>query len=317
MKIFSRKAIIHNLPEILDALKIHYDRIGRREDKQFTSIKPFGEAEAESLVFLDKPDLAKLEQFVKSPVKLILLRKTWARDNVSALNRIKKSIYLVDNPRQAVAKILDHISTEEDMVSVGIHPTAIVHPEAEIDETAGIGPYCVIGRCRVGPHSRIFAHTVIHTGVNIGSRVIIREFCVIGGHGYGIVRDENTGKLQRMPHIGGVIIEDDVELHTYVHVDQGTLSNTVIGHGTKIAHKVLIGHNVHIGCDCIITAGAVFCGKSSTGNRAWVGVGSIFKEGTKLGDDTVTGLGAVILKDVPAGMVVVGVPAKPIPRKDK
>ena len=195
-----------------------------------------------------------------------------------------------------------------------VHSTALVDPSARIHPSVRIGPYCVIGKCRIGEASDVGAFTVIGDRVRIGRRVRILEHCMIGGPGFSFERDK-TGRLVRTPHVGGVVIEDDVDLFPYVNVDRATLTETRVKRGAKIDHYAHIGHNCTVGRDSVVTAGTVMCGGSHLGAGTWAGVGSIIKEKVRTGKRGIIGLGAVVLKDTEDDSVVVGVPAKPI-RKD-
>jgi UDP-3-O-[3-hydroxymyristoyl] glucosamine N-acyltransferase len=177
-----------------------------------------------------------------------------------------------------------------------------------------ISAFSIIGKCEIGENSIIGSHSIIKDGVIIGKNVVIREHCLIGGPGFGMVRDEH-GHVFRMPHIGHTVIEDDVEIFPYTNVDRATFGLTRIKRGAKLDHYVHVGHNSQVGLDTIVTAGVVFCGKSSVGDRAWLGVGSILKEGVVVEDDTFVGFGSVVLKTVKAGTTVIGVPARPLDKK--
>jgi UDP-3-O-[3-hydroxymyristoyl] glucosamine N-acyltransferase len=231
------------------------------------------------------------------------------------LESMNKTLFLVDSPRYVIGLILREVNPDEDTYPEGVHPTAIVHPEAVVHETAHIGPYCIIGKCRIGERSRILSHTVVSDGVEIGRRVTVREHCVVGSTGCGIARDEKTKRLLRIPHIGRTLIADDVELFPHVNVDRGTLGDTVIGRGTKVGNYVHVSHNVSVGEDAIVTPRSILCGSSSVGSRVWIGVGTIIKEKVHVGDDCLTGLGSVVIRDVANGETVAGVPAKPLKRE--
>jgi UDP-3-O-[3-hydroxymyristoyl] glucosamine N-acyltransferase len=203
------------------------------------------------------------------------------------------------------------VRLEDDQWGTGIHPSALVSPQAQLAEDVTVGPYCVLGSCRVGAGSRIGAFCRIHDGVVLGRRVKIREHASLGGVGFGAERGPD-GILARFPHHGSVIVEDGVEIFPYANVDRGTFGPTRVGEGTFVDHYVHIGHNSSVGRHCIITAQVVLCGKSVIEDRVWLGVGSIIREGRRVGADATVGLGTVVIKDVPAGATVAGVPARHI-----
>ena len=96
----------------------------------------------------------------------------------------------------------------------GIHDTASVHPEASIHSSVTLGKHCVIGKCVIGEGSRIGDFSTVKDGAIIGKNVVIREYCLIGGSGFGFSADTD-GKNERIPHIGVVVIEDDVEIFPF------------------------------------------------------------------------------------------------------
>ncbi len=185
--------------------------------------------------------------------------------------------------KEPYAAFLDSIPLffEEETVSVGASPTAVIDPTAKVDPTASIGPFCVIGphviinaRCvlhsnvTVAEGTTIGESTVLHSGVVVRERSILGSYCtvhnnsVIGADGFGYVPDKTLG-LRKVPQVGTVEIGDHVEIGANTCIDRGAVGATVIGRGTKIDNLVQIGHNVRIGAFCII-CGQVGVAGSST-----------------------------------------------------
>ncbi|MFC2110884.1 hypothetical protein ACFLQ5_00375 [Bacteroidota bacterium] len=140
---------------------------------------------------------------------------------------------------------------------------------------------------------------------------MISEFCNIGGQGFGHIKTER-GKFENYPHLGNVIIEDNVELFPYVNVDRATLSTTRICRGAKIDHFCHIGHNTYVGENTIITAQVVLCGGSKINKESWIGVGSLIKDSIVVGNNVIVGMGSVVLKNIPNNETWAGSPARPI-----
>lgn len=137
----------------------------------------------------------------------------------------------------------------------------------------------------------------------------IGENCSIGYAGFGYERLED-GTLFAMPHLGRVVIEENVTIHNNVCIDRGVIGDTVIGAGTKIDNLVHIAHGVKIGKNCLIAAGAVIGGSCEIGDNCNIWVHASIKNKVKIGSGVTVGMGAVVLKDVPDGATVVGNPAR-------
>ena len=131
----------------------------------------------------------------------------------------------------------------------------------------------------------------------------------IGGSGFGFVKDEN-GTWLEIPHIGRVVIGDNVRIGSNCCIDRGTIDDTIIGDGTKIDNMVHIAHNCKIGRNVIICAGVTFCGSVTIEDDVWLAPGTLIKEGVTIGKGAKTGLGAVVIEDVKPGALVYGCPAK-------
>ena len=301
--------VLNNLADLLKRLDIVYLAVGRNAQKsEFEKIVPMERAQEHDLIFINAPDGNTMRALKETKASCVLLEKNWGQEHLSEIEEIGKHIHLVTHPRLVVAKLLRQMHEKTENLPSGIHLTAIVDDKADIHESVYIGPYCIIGNCSIGKGGRIYAHTIINDRVRIGKDVVIREHCIIGSHGFAFVRDDDEILIGFNP-IGGVIIEDNVEIFPLANVDRGTFEDTVIKSGTKVDHFVHISHNSKVGRNCVITAGVVFCGSSEIGDSSWAGIGSIIKQSTRVGKNTILGMGAVVIKDVEDGDVVAGVPA--------
>lgn len=184
----------------------------------------------------------------------------------------------------------------------------IIHP------TAQIGRNVVLGRgVRIGANTVIYHNSVIGDEVIIGERCVIKSCAVIGEEGFGFERDP-FGKAVRLPHLGTVVIGDEVEIGSLTTVCRGTLGNTTLRNGCKIDDHVHIAHNIDVGEDTFIIACAEVSGGVKIGPRAWIAPNASILNQLIIGSDAVIGLGAVVVKSVPEGTVVAGNPAKPLSR---
>lgn len=209
-------------------------------------------------------------------------------------------------PRLDFARALSYL----ERVAGFIWPqeAAVVHPTARIGSNVFLGRGVVIGAGSI-----IYHNVFIGDDVVVGERCIIKSGAVIGEEGFGFERDE-SGRAVRLPHIGRVIIGNDVEVGALTTVCRGTLGNTVLRDGCKIDDHVHIAHNVDVGEHAFVIACAEVSGGVKIGSRAWVAPNVSIMNQVMIGADSVVGLGSVVTKSVPENSVVIGNPAKPLQR---
>jgi len=255
---------------------------------------------------------------------------TWIRANAEATHRLvrssdvsvvlcpqaafpkdpppSKTFVLVDHPQLRFLRLTKRLSARCESIETGIHHTALVSPLARIGNGVSIGPFAQVGACELGDNVVIKSHAIVRDGVRLGHRVMVSEFVNIGGQGFSHIRNEH-GHLENMPHIGTVVLEDDVEIFPYSNVDRGTLGTTRVGRGTKIDHYCHIGHNTTIGRDTVVTANVTLAGGVIIGNECMIGVGTQLRDGVRVGNGVVVGMSATVTKDIPDGETWVGSPA--------
>ncbi len=262
-----------------------------------------GECDPGSLVWIREATAARLEFLDRGRPSLVICTS-------EAGERIEQPRIITPRPRLDFVLAITQFFKPPRVV--GIDRTAIIESGAKIGKNARIGAYVRIGpQVCIGDDCDISSGVSIEGRVFIGNRCIIKSNSVLGDQGFGFAYDEN-GVPRHFPHLGKLILEDDVWIGACTHVGLATLGTTRIGQGTKIDDLVQFGHNCKVGPNTLIMAHAVLCGGAEVGASCWIAPNSVIKEKVRLGDRVTVGLGAVVLHDVEAGMVVVGVPAKPI-----
>lgn len=233
----------------------------------------------------------------------------------------------VDDPYRTFARLLAAQATPLDRIfPPGIHPTAVVHPDAELGEGVAAGPYSVIGAgCHVGAGTRLGAHVVLEPDVvvgregilyphvvvrercRIGDRTILHPGCVIGADGFGYLPGPEG--LEKVPQVGIVVLGDDVELGAGTCIDRATTGTTVIDSGTKLDNMVQVGHNVRIGKHGVFSAQTGISGSCVVGDGVSMGGQVGIGDHITVGNGAKVGAKSGLHKDVPEGGVVFGYPA--------
>ncbi len=233
------------------------------------------------------------------------------------------------HPYFAFAKSLELFSQAKKAYPEGIHRTAVLEEGVNIEKGVHIGAYVVLDKgvwlkqnvvvlagsfigtnSIIGENSFIYPNVTIEESVEIGNKVIIHSGTVIGSDGFGYVKEE--GIHHKIPQVGRVRIESDVEIGANVTIDRATLGITRIGKGTKIDNLVQIGHNVEIGENCIIVAQVGISGSTKIGNDTVIG-GQVGIGGhLKIGNRVIIGAQSGVTKSVPDDTTIFGYPAREI-----
>jgi UDP-3-O-[3-hydroxymyristoyl] glucosamine N-acyltransferase len=235
-------------------------------------------------------------------------------------------LLVVGNVEQALIKILREFMPLLDKPQPGVHKSAVVEKGASIDPAASIGALAFIKKgakigartvigagCKIGENSiigsdcRLEDNVVVYHNCSIGNHCIIGANSTIGATGFGYYFID--GQHQQIPHTGGVIIEDCVEIGANSCIDRAKFGNTIIGAGTKIDNLVQIAHNVVIGKCCLIVAQAGISGSTKLGNGVVLAGQVGIKDHATIGDGTQIGAQAGVMNDIGPNKQVVGSPA--------
>ena len=210
----------------------------------------------------------------------------------------------------------------------GVDATARIGPGSVLGADVRLGAFVVLGRgvrlgdrCQlaegvslgdqvsVGQDTVIGPRVVCYAGSTIGSRVVLKAGAVIGGDGFGYL--SGTGGHTRIPHVGGCILEDEVEIGSNSCVDRGSVDDTVVGRGTKLDNLVHVGHNVRLGERCLVMAGVGIAGSTRIGNDVILAGHVGVTDHLVIGDRARVAAKSAVFGDIPAGASFSGHPARP------
>jgi UDP-3-O-[3-hydroxymyristoyl] glucosamine N-acyltransferase len=268
--------------------------------------------------------------FIRNSKYLQFINETKASAVITSqeIKGSRKPLVITDNPSLAFAKVVSLFSPQRNTIKKGVHPSAIIADNVKLGQDISIGPYVVIedgaeigDRCIIYPGTYIgyeailgedciiYANISIRENTVIGKRVIIHSGTVVGSDGFGY--DTIKGVHYKIPQVGRVIIEDDVEIGANVTIDRARFDKTIIGKGTKIDNLVQIAHNVITGENCIIVAQVGISGSTSLGKNVVLAGQAGLAGHLKIGDNVIVGGQAGVITSIPANTFVSGYPAKP------
>ncbi|HEY3755657.1 MAG TPA: UDP-3-O-(3-hydroxymyristoyl)glucosamine N-acyltransferase [Opitutaceae bacterium] len=272
-------------------------------------------AQSGDLTFAEKDSY--FEAACRSPAAAVLVSEPYTSTD--------KVLIRVKNVRVATARLLPLFYPPRSYPP-GVHPSAIIAASARVDPSAHIGPNVVIAEnarvgagtallggnhlgagCSVGDGCVLFPRVVIYPDCVVGHRVSIHAGTVIGADGYGYVFD--SGVHRKLLQVGKVVIGDDVEIGANTCIDRAAFSETTVGAGTKIDNLVHVAHNVTIGKHCLIMGQVGFAGSTTLGDYAVVASQSGIAGHLTIGRQAVIGAKSGVMRDVPDGGVVLGIPA--------
>lgn len=268
-----------------------------------TLIKP----KDNTLIFinnLNKEIINRLEQ-IKNSIIVISNKNSYFKSDLNC-------ILNVNRPRKEYARILQLILSMQlkenrkyvlkDGYYIGENVTigenTIIEPLSFIDHEVTIGDNC-----------KIKSGAKIRSNVIIGDNCIIKENCVIGDDGFGVERDPD-GTTYKIPHLGGVVIQNNVEIGAMSCICQGTIEPTVIEEYVKIDDCCFVAHNCNIGRGTFIIANSEISGSVSIGKNSWIAPNACIRDGIKIGDNVTVGMGAVVVKNIDNNELIIGNPGR-------
>lgn len=291
-------------------------RLDGNPDLDILGIAPLERASGSDVSFLANPKYREAAE--ASGAGAVLVR--------AGQNLPGKTLLVCDDPYVAFAQALA-LFCPPRVFEPGVHPSAVLGSGCEIAEDAHVGPFvvlgegtrvgrrsvvetgCVVGRgCVLGEDCRLYPRVVLYDGTTLGDRVVLHAGVVVGSDGFGYAHEK--GRHIKVPQVGTVVVESDVEIGANTAIDRGTLAETRIGAGTKIDNLVQIGHNVHTGPGCILVAQAGISGSTHLG-RGVIFAGQSGAVGhIRIGNGVKVGAKSAVTKDLPDGAFVTGHPAQ-------
>ena len=300
-----------------------------------------GTSSVEDLVFVYDKKYFKTIESIKAKAFILPFE---IKDKLPGV--LSVPVIWAQRPRLVMKKLLEAFGRTRHVPKAGVHLSAVIDSSSKIAKSAAIDANVYVGSdSSVGENTKIYPNVFIGSNVfignsciiypncslmdnvKIGNNVIIHSSTVVGADGYSYVTEEesNLEKAKRgnfsfnlsrqiqhkIPSVGGVIIEDDVEIGANTCVDSGTIGPTVIGAGTKIDNLVQIAHNCKIGKDCLIVGQVGFAGSVVTGDRIVAGGQAGFADNINIGNDTVFVARSGIHVNIPSNSVYMGTPAVP------
>ncbi len=252
---------IRELASLLEASSVEF----ASGDEDISHAAAITEAGPGSVTFISNPAYEKFLLTTNATAVIVQASLKIASENGST-KKLPVLIRTADSYR-AFAKTLALFNRRKDMFIEPIHPSAVISASAKIAGSAAIGAQCFIGdEVTIGEGCIIHPGTIIYDGTVIGKNVIIGAGTVIGFDGFGYAPGEN-GSFSKIPQIGNVIIEDDVEIGALCTIDRGTVSHTIIRRGAKLDNLIHIAHNVEIGENTAIAAQTGISGSARIGKR--------------------------------------------------
>ena len=274
-----------------------------------------------TLTFLANP---KYEHYIYGTKAAIVL----VNDDFQPSAHVDATLLRVPNAYAALAALL-HFVEQTRTQKAGTDPTAFIAPSAQVGEGGYIGHFAYIGEqsvigrgCRIYPYAyvgdnvqigddtTIYPHVTIYNGCVVGSRCILHAGAVVGSDGFGFAPENGT--YRKIPQLGNVVLEDEVEVGANTTIDRAVMESTIIRRGVKLDNLIQIAHNVQIGENTVMASQVGISGSTKVGSHCMVG-GQVGLGGhIHIGDGTQIGAQSGIISNIDAGSRVMGSPAMPL-----
>jgi UDP-3-O-[3-hydroxymyristoyl] glucosamine N-acyltransferase len=268
-----------------------------------TSAATLEDAQAGQISFLANPKYAKQIDSTKATAVILAPKIAATAKNVTLLRAA--------DPYFAFMKAVIRLHGHRKHPFAGVHTDAHVDPGASIGENTVIYPGVYVGpRSKIGRDCILYPNVTIYEDCIIGDRVIVHASTVIGADGYGFAT--HKGEHHKLPQIGNVIIEDDVEIGAGCSIERAALDSTIIGKGTKIDQLVVVGHGSKIGPHCLLVAQTGIAGSVTLGHHVTLAGQTGVSGHLKIGNNVTIGAQSGVISDIDDQATLVGSPAMPV-----
>ena len=277
---------------------------GRVEGNEQATVSTFAkieEATEGAITFLSNPKYTSYIYDTKASIVLV-------NDDLELEYPVESTLIRVPNAYECVAKLMQMYAASLPK-KTGIDPLAFVSKTAEIGKDVYVGPFTYIGEgVKIGDGTRIFPNVTIYDGCQIGQNVTIHAGAVIGADGFGFA--PNTEGYEKIPQLGIVIIEDNVEIGANTCIDRSTMGETIIHKGVKLDNLIQVAHNCEIGENTVMSAQVGMAGSTKIGAWCMVGGQAGFSGHIKIADKTFVGAQAGVISNTKGnGEQLIGAPA--------
>ncbi len=277
---------------------------GRVEGNEQTTVSTFAkieEATEGAITFLSNPKYTSYIYDTKASIVLV-------NDDLELEHPVSATLIKVQNAYECVAKLMQMYAASLPQ-KTGIDPLAFVSKTAEIGKDVYVGPFAYIGEgVKIGDGTRIFPNVTIYDGCQIGKHVTIHAGAVIGADGFGFA--PNTEGYEKIPQLGIVIIEDNVEIGANTCIDRSTMGQTIIHKGVKLDNLIQVAHNCEIGENTVMSAQAGMAGSTKIGAWCMVGGQAGFSGHIQVADRTMVGAQCGVIGNTKGdGETLIGSPA--------
>jgi len=284
----------------------------KTKSKSISDISSLNSATESDISFCSADEYKGLFSISHSNAGVILCKKS-LEGQVYPNQKKDQYLIFVENPRLEFTRIAKKIKVIPP--KVGISSKSVISESAKLGRDCYIGDFVVIGDdCKIGDNTFIDSRVNLQN-CKIGDNCIIQPNVVIGSDGFAYERENENLKLEKFPHFGKVVIENDVEICSNCSIARGSLSDTVIEQGTKIDALCHVAHNVHVGKNTELTAGTIIGGSTNIGENCWLGLNSTVKNKLSIGNKVIVGSGSSVIYNIDDEDIVAGVPARSIKKK--